>query len=400
MSRSSRRGPWLPEEDATLLRLVKTQGPNNWVRISQHMQHRSPKQCRERYHQNLKPSLNHEPISAQEGELIEELVGEMGKRWAEIARRLGNRSDNAVKNWWNGSMNRRKRHSVHPGGGSTSVGYRTHPIPASGSLGQIYLQHRGMTSTDEYRDRQSLEPPTSCEEPLNGYELERNYGSLRQDRQFHSSQLPIGHLQHPSSSRSAELPPESLLLPQSSSQLRQEGAFAPSLPRLPSYPTPTSVHRNDWHLPPLTHLERPILSPAPTVASHASSNQQAPSLVSDNQSNCSISPKTVPSPRPGIPSSNTLQVQLWSDTQRPFSRGSLQDIRPCLAEYKQDQGHVSAFQPHLNRFSGSPSAQLLPAPEPPLSGHRGGSSDLKDFTVGSRTLATKDARMDVSRLLD
>ena len=79
------------------------------------MHHRSAKQCRERYHQNLKSTLNHDPISLQEGELIESLVNEIGKRWAEIARRLGNRSDNAVKNWWNGSMNRRKRNVMHHG---------------------------------------------------------------------------------------------------------------------------------------------------------------------------------------------------------------------------------------------------------------------------------------------
>lgn len=109
MSPSNRRGPWIPEEDARLLQLVRSQGPNNWVRISQLMHFRSPKQCRERFHQNLKPSLNHEPISPEEGLMIERMVHEMGKRWAEIARRLGNRSDNAVKNWWNGSMNRRRR---------------------------------------------------------------------------------------------------------------------------------------------------------------------------------------------------------------------------------------------------------------------------------------------------
>lgn len=105
----AKRGPWSQHEDATLLELVDTQGAHNWVRISQFIRTRSPKQCRERYHQNLKPSLSHEPITPEEGELIERLVSEMGKRWAEIARRLPGRSDNAVKNWWNGGMNRRRR---------------------------------------------------------------------------------------------------------------------------------------------------------------------------------------------------------------------------------------------------------------------------------------------------
>ena len=104
-----KRGPWSQSEDQYLLQLVHSQGAHNWVRISQHIQTRSPKQCRERFHQNLKPSLNHDPITPDEGEIIERLVGEMGKRWAEIARRLRGRSDNAVKNWWNGGMNRRHR---------------------------------------------------------------------------------------------------------------------------------------------------------------------------------------------------------------------------------------------------------------------------------------------------
>jgi Myb-like DNA-binding protein FlbD len=110
-----RRGPWSQGEDAYLLQLVQTQGAHNWVRIAHIIGSRSPKQCRERFHQNLKPTLNHEPISPEEGILIERYVGEMGKRWAEIARRLHGRSDNAVKNWWNGSMNRRRRLVIRKG---------------------------------------------------------------------------------------------------------------------------------------------------------------------------------------------------------------------------------------------------------------------------------------------
>ena len=109
MAMGAKRGPWSQHEDRSLLDLVQSQGAHNWVRISQFIRTRSPKQCRERYHQNLKPSLCHEPITPEEGEIIERLVGEMGKRWAEIARRLPGRSDNAVKNWWNGGMNRRRR---------------------------------------------------------------------------------------------------------------------------------------------------------------------------------------------------------------------------------------------------------------------------------------------------
>lgn len=95
---TNRRGPWSPMEDKRLLELISMYGATNWVRIANTLETRTPKQCRERYHQNLKPSLNRAPITVEEGELIEKLVAQYGKKWAEISRHLNGRSDNAIKN--------------------------------------------------------------------------------------------------------------------------------------------------------------------------------------------------------------------------------------------------------------------------------------------------------------
>jgi Myb-like DNA-binding protein FlbD len=94
---------WEEEEDVRLLELHASFGPN-WTHIARGMGTKSAKQCRERYTQQLRPGLNRSPISEDEGRRIMEMVQESGQRWAQIARALGtNRSDNQVKNWWNGA---------------------------------------------------------------------------------------------------------------------------------------------------------------------------------------------------------------------------------------------------------------------------------------------------------
>lgn len=232
MPPSHRRGPWVPEEDQLLVQLVREQGPNNWVRISQHMHYRSPKQCRERFHQNLKPSLNREPISADEGLMIERMVNEMGKRWAEIARRLGNRSDNAVKNWWNGSMNRKKR------GLSTPTTSRTY----SGRIEAPYTRASMMSPS---RSRFSVSSS------------------------------------HPSWTDSIE----SAISEQYSHSRRESLASAPRQ-LSPIYTLP-SINRP---------IETPLTSPAFSEVSNATSCEP-PSMVSDQNSVCSSSPRTIPSPQ-------------------------------------------------------------------------------------------------------
>ncbi|KAI5458370.1 Homeodomain-like protein [Mariannaea sp. PMI_226] len=146
-----RRGPWSNQEDIYLMQLVQQHGPLNWVRIAQTLGSRTPKQCRERYHQNLKPTLNHDPITPEEGVQIERMVQQFGKRWAEIARQLHGRSDNAVKNWWNGSQNRRKRldrrravqtFDDHYNSASLSIQTPALPLPRASSSSQPNTGYR------------------------------------------------------------------------------------------------------------------------------------------------------------------------------------------------------------------------------------------------------------------
>ena len=99
---------WTAEEDAIVL-----QGQQNglsWPDIADKLVGRPPEQVRNRFLNDIDPTLNRQPFSETEKRKVYELQAKYGNKWTQIASEMPGRSEKMVKNvWFNAKMSHRRK---------------------------------------------------------------------------------------------------------------------------------------------------------------------------------------------------------------------------------------------------------------------------------------------------
>ncbi|KZP24602.1 hypothetical protein FIBSPDRAFT_856792 [Athelia psychrophila] len=100
---SIQRGAWSAEEDERLRLAVKAYGMASWADVAEVVLGRNNEQCRDRWQDNLNPSLTKGKWTPEEDELLKEAVKTLGtSSWKAVSEHIGNgRTDNTCRAHYN-----------------------------------------------------------------------------------------------------------------------------------------------------------------------------------------------------------------------------------------------------------------------------------------------------------
>ena len=89
---------WGHMEDLKLIEARNKDPYGSWIEIAKKIKGRTPRQCRDRWEQQLRPDIKHTPWTDAEDKILLQKAEELNKRWEIIAKHLKGRTGIQCRN--------------------------------------------------------------------------------------------------------------------------------------------------------------------------------------------------------------------------------------------------------------------------------------------------------------